>query len=527
MLSLRKRRKKRRRQQDALTSISGGPARRRLPGLGNGGSDSRPSRQTRSKRDRTFSRDEARQARANTIIDRDISSPTVKKPPALRRQNASRDISKAKVKDGKPKFDISKGRMVYPADRGGTTVYLPIHNEASDRERDSGAFINDDAIRKEPANSLAEARDADPLTIRDVATGRTLFATITANKDGKDVTEYLPKQGEATALELSEGKYVRKNDVEQDSIATEVSNKRPKYDFGQQRDLFAVKTADGDTRYVPKKDDATAEELAAGFYVEDEDISHKAPLGAANAIGNAAPKFDISKNRKLYQVTVDGKKRYLPKESDASDREKLSGYFIPDKVVEDHESKRRRTALKDDTADQAQRRAQRAIKLAGGVSRRPKETSSRWVREAKDGTELWDGSSLPEVSPKKQRETLKKLRPRYDLGKGRMVYPTEMANGKIAYLPLARDASPLEKTHGLYAALVPLEPLDKFLQRQDIAADIAPQQFDTDEGAVQAYALMDIEAAFEKAPQLVLRAAQFASDVAQETSELQQQFVEA
>ena len=488
------------------------------------------SRLTRSKSDPSSGGVEAPRERANAVVDRDSSSPTVSKPPALRRQDASRDASKAQLKpdpDAKPRYDLGKGRMVYPVTQGGVTQYLPIKRDASDVEKDLGAFIDDDAIRKEPVNELAEPWEVKSQTLRDVATGRTLFATKTLDRDGKPVVdkngnpvwEYLPKQDEATAQELSQGKYVRDEAVEKDSMAKKVLNQRPQYDFGKQRDLFAVETANG-IQYVPKKKNATAEELAAGFYVEDDAISSKAPLGAANAMSNKPPRFDIGKGRKLYGVTTpDGKIRYLPAESDASDYELVRGDFIPNPVVSDHERKRRRTALQDNTADMALRRAERAAKLPGGVTSQNQQPLPKWVSQAKDGTELWNGFSLPEVKPDKQRETLSKLRPQYDLGKGRFLYPTEMANGNIAHLPLYRDASSQEKVKGLYAAFVPLEPLEQFLERDDIKGDIAPQTFDTQEGEVRAYALDDIKRAFEQAPQLVLRSAQSVSDLDLEVQE--------
>ncbi len=470
---------------------------------------------------------EARQKRANTLVSRDSSSPTVGKPPGLRGKDASRDVSQTQLKpdkDGKPTYHLGKGRMLYPVTQGGETKYFPIERDASDAEKDSGAFIKDDDISKAPVNKLAKPGEAKFPTSRDFARGRTLFPTTTVDKNGKTVVEYLPKRDDATAQELSQGKYVPNEAVEKDSIAKKVLDRPPTYHFGRGRNLFAVETADG-RKYVPKKSDATAEELASGFYVEDDAISSKAPLGAAYAMSNNAPRYDIGTGRKLYGVIIpDGKTPYLPLESEASDREKLSGYFIPDRVVADHERKRRRTAMKDDSADHALRRAQRADKLAGGVTRSNIDTPPRPVREAKDGTELWDGFSLPEVSRDKQRETLSKLRPRYELGKGRMVYPTEMANGDIVYLPLARDASPQERVRGFYAAFVPLEPLSQFLERDDIIDDIAPQKFETEEGEVLAYAEADIKRAFEDAPQLVLRSAQFVSDVARDTPELQQQF---
>ena len=103
--------------------------------------------------------------------------------------------------------------------------------------------------------------------------------------------------------------------------------------------------------------------------MEDEAISQNAPLGPANAMRNIEPKADADKNRKIFAAyTKEGETRYLPRESEATSQEKAQGLFIPDDVVEEHESKRRRTAIKEDSADQALRRAQLATRLVGSTN---------------------------------------------------------------------------------------------------------------------------------------------------------------
>ncbi|MGD1804799.1 hypothetical protein ACP6PL_05065 [Dapis sp. BLCC M126] len=244
----------------------------------------------------------------------------------------------------------------------GSIEYFPKKNQATAQELAEGKYLEGFAA-KDPVNTIEEASKYKRPTVTEASTGRTVFATTTTNWLGLSKTEYLPRQSEATEQELLTGKYI----PEPDSIAREVLNKRPRYDFENQRDLFAVKADNGSIQYLPKKSKATAKEFSEGLYVEDEAISQNAPLGPANAMSNIAPKFDSQKNRKIFAViTKDGETRYLPRESEATSQERVTGLYIPDDVVDDHESKRRRTAIKDDSAAQGLRRAQRADKLAGG-----------------------------------------------------------------------------------------------------------------------------------------------------------------
>ena len=105
-----------------------------------------------------------------------------------------------------------------------------------------------------------------------------------------------------------------------------------------------------------------------------------------------------------------------------------------------------------------------------------------------------------------------------------MLYPTEVAKGKIKYLPLLEDASNLERIQGLYAAFVPPEPLEVFLENQTAQNGVTQQWFETDLGEVKAYTQEAINAAFETAPRLVLRSTKFVMNIARNTPELHQQF---
>ncbi|MDJ0595619.1 MAG: hypothetical protein QNJ72_37490 [Pleurocapsa sp. MO_226.B13] len=246
----------------------------------------------------------------------------------------------------------------------GSIQYLPKKNQATAQELAEGRYLEGFAV-KAPVNTIEDASQYKRPTVTEFPSGRKMFATTLTNGFGKNKIEYLPRQSEATDQELLLGKYI----PEPDSVVEELLNKRPRYDFSHRRDLFATKAEDGSTQYLPKKSQATAKELSEGRYVEDEAISQTAPLGPANAMSNAAPEFDAEHKRKIFAViTKDGDTSYLPRKSEATTQEKAEGVFIPDGVVDAHESKRRRTALKDSSADRGLRRTQRAARLVGSTN---------------------------------------------------------------------------------------------------------------------------------------------------------------
>ena len=92
-------------------------------------------------------------------------------------------------------------------------------------------------------------------------TGRTLFATTTTNSKGEEETEYLPRQSEATPLELSAGKYI----PEKDSVTGEALDQPSKSDpDNPDRKLFATQAADGSIQYYPKKNQGNGQRTGRG-----------------------------------------------------------------------------------------------------------------------------------------------------------------------------------------------------------------------------------------------------------------------
>ncbi|MBE7383699.1 MAG: hypothetical protein F6J95_020050 [Leptolyngbya sp. SIO1E4] len=336
---------KRRKTQDSLkrsrsvSSLAGRSSRRRLTQGGDSDGAGGSSRRTRSKSVPTSGRVEARRARANTVVSRDSSaSPTVAKPPGLRRQNASRDVNKAEpTEEPQPKIDLGKGRMIYPVTKGGVTEYLPARSHASESEIEAGAFVEDEATRSEPVNTIADASNFDRPTVTDAKTGRTLFATTTTNSKGEEETEYLPRQSEATPLELSAGKYIPENTP---SVGEEL-DQPPRLDpDNHNRKLFATQAADGSIEYYPKKNQATAKELAEGRYLEG--FAAKDPVNKLKAPADLKGKRPTMKEartgRTLFATAAlnskgeETKTEYLPRQSDATTEELNAGKYIPEKA---------------------------------------------------------------------------------------------------------------------------------------------------------------------------------------------------
>lgn len=478
-------------------------------------------------------------ARANARADLSVNQVDVARPPALlKREQASRNVipGKSVDKSQKPKRDLGTGRLLFPSQAdGGKVKYLPLESEASDQERRLGLFVANDSVRKEPVNQLLDGhktvQDAIKVERRtpegddwgDIGEhNRTLFATETA--DGK--LEYLPKQSEASAAELSQGKYVRDDQVEIEPVANELlTGKRyaPVYQFTQQRNVYATRNKTGEIVYLPKRSQANGAELKNGQYIDDQRIRAGFPPAIQFSLSNKKPRYDLGKERKVFPVkTVEGKTLYLPRQSEADAFERARGLFIDDDELDIHERKRRRTALKHDDADVALRRAQRAASLVGGVNSKNVSAAPEPVTHAMDGSELWDGFSLPDIPVNKQVETLKKLRPKYDLYKQRLLYPTETAMGKVEYLPLLADATPDERIDQRYAAFVPREPLAEFIAGLERNGQLNRQRYDTEDGKVKAFSQVEIDDAVAEAPELVLRSARLASDMARASPELQQ-----
>ncbi|WP_299466483.1 hypothetical protein [uncultured Microscilla sp.] len=278
---------------------------------------------------------------------------------------------------------------------------------------------------------------------------------------------------------------------------------------------------------MPKKSEATDAEKRAGLFVDDADVEAAQPKGKAPAEGGK-PKYDIGKGRNIYPTKDEnGKIVYLPKESEATDFEKSRGLFVHD-ADEGNPQRNTATDPKGDTngSQHQQRRSARAGNLAAASADdetgKPRDLKKRPVPKAKDGTPLWDGKTMPEVDAEVSQNLLKNLKPKYDIGKGRMLYPTEIAPGKIGYLPLKDEASPQEQAAGVYLRLVPEEPLEEFLERNK--AEVPANRYEVDEGNVKARSETALAQAISRHQPLVLRSQRYLNEFAKATPSLGQEW---
>ena len=340
------------------------------------------------------------------------------------------------------------------------------------------------ALRRKQRSSAPAKNTRDKQRTRptfDIGKGRLVYPQ--KGDDGK--VRYLPKESAATRDEIKKGLFIKEDPKGPLEIA---QGMKRKYDVGKGRFIYPVKDANGKVSYVPKEAEATKTEVANGQYIKNAEA-------VAKVAENLKAKYDIGKGRYVFPVEgPDQKIEYLPKEGDATKYEIGNGQFVRDEDVRELEPK-------------AERRIRRVRR--GGPSRQdPPATDdqgrrnlvSRPIPAAKDGTQLWDVKQIPQPSREKEREMLKALKPKYDLGKKRMIYPALTDDGKMIYLPLRDEATKEEIKKGVFANFAPPGGMDKFIKDNALR-----KEMETEEGNIRAIATDDLENALEALPKLILR----------------------
>lgn len=155
--------------------------------------------------------------------------------------------------------------------------------------------------------------------------------------------------------------------------------------------------------------------------------------------GRTKPTFDIGKGRLIYpQKGDDGKVKYLPKESAASKDEIKKGLFIKE---DKREAKEIAQGLKR-KYDIGKGRFIYPVKDANGnLSYLPKESEASSIEKG-GGQFVKDTAVVQKVAPN--------LKAKYDIGKGRYIFPVEGANNTVEYLPKRDDASKFELANGQF-----------------------------------------------------------------------------
>lgn len=386
----------------------------------------------------------------------------------------------------KPKYDLGKGRLIYPKkDKEGKIQYVPRESTASDVERKKGLYIKDHKpVVKEVLNYLNSKID--------IGKGRNIYPV----KDKNGTLRYLPRRGEATSYERSEGLYIDDDHVKGNDIVEGLS---PRYDVGKGRNVYPSRDNEGKIVYLPGESEATEFEKSRGSFVEDI-------YGESKKItAKLKPRYDIGKGRTVYPAKdTEGKLVYLPSESYASDLDKRIGAYVTDDDA---------MAVKNETERRLLRATQKLKfkrALSPSIDIDKKDHVSKQFTMAKDGTKLWDCKSIPEISLQKKRAFLKRLKPKYDLGKGRMIYPTQVGDKEeeIAYLPLKEDATRQEIFNGAYAEILPEQDLWDFIKEKALM-----REFEVDGGKVNAVAEDELQSSINNETDFVLLSRNLLNDV--------------
>jgi hypothetical protein len=319
----------------------------------------------------------------------------------------------------KPKLDIGKGRLVYPRKGDdGRVRYLPRESAASRDEIRKGLFIK---------MAAKEAREIDPGLARKFDAGKGRYIYPVKDIDGK--VSYLPRESEASSVEKENGAFVKDKIV----VQKVAENLKAKYDIGKGRYIFPVEGANGKVEYLPKQDDANDFELSNGLFVKNDDVEGKEPVA----------------ERRIRRIKRHSKQKPKPPFTDDQGRRNLK---------------------------------------------------TRPITEAKDGTELWNMKEIPEIEIEIERKLLLTLKPKYDLGKGRMIYPVINEKGQTIYLPLKHEATKKEMKQGVFADFIPKEGLSKFIKD-----NINKKELEVEGGEIKAVTKDDFKTAFNSLTDFVLK----------------------
>ena len=319
----------------------------------------------------------------------------------------------------KPKLDLGEGRLVYPRKGDdGKTRYLPRESAATRDELKKGLFIK---------MAQKEAREIDPNLKRkfDIGKGRFIYPVKEAN--GK--ISYMPRESEASDVEIENGAFVKDKVI----VQKVAENLKAKYDLGKGRYVFPVEGPNKKVEYLPKKDDANDFELSNGLYVKNEDVAEMEP----------------KTEKRIRRVTPKSKAKPEPPALDEQGRRNLF---------------------------------------------------TRPISKAKDGTGLWNSRDIPGIDLSRERPLLRALKPKYDLGKQRMIYPVQSTSGKTEYLPLKDEATEKEIKNGAFAEFVPPDGLQKLIRDK-----LPKDEIDVEGGKIKAIKEEDLANALSTAPELVLK----------------------
>ncbi len=380
----------------------------------------------------------------------------------------------------------------------GSKVRKAVRRRSADNTSESSS--NRRTIRSAPpaANTRDKQRTKPKL---DIGKGRLVYPS--KGDDGR--VRYLPRESEATSDEIKKGLYIRMARKDAKQIETGISRK---FDVGKGRFIYPVKDANGKVSYLPRESEASKIERENGAFVKNTEVVQK-------VAENLKARYDVGKSRYVFPVEGANKKiEYLPKRGDANKFELSNGLFVRDEDVQGMEPRE-------------ERRIRRVSRLSKKKPEQPatddqgrRNLKTRPIPAAKDGTELWNLKDIPDISIEKERTLLKTLKPKYDLGKGRMIYPVLNEKGKTIYLPLKNEANKKELKEGLFADFVPKDGMPKF-----ISDNMTKNEIEVEGGKIKAITEEDLRSALDKLNDLVLRPHKEVIETLQNNVAVQQEWV--
>ncbi len=253
-----------------------------------------------------------------------------------------------------------------------------------------------------------------------------------------------PKAGNINSPEHKNRRKARAKKVANAKIVLRPQNpKMPIYDVLKGRNVYLTTDSNGKQRYVPKESQATAKEKAKGLFIKDRTVIKK---GKKALNKDAQPKLD-STGRNTYPVKgEDDTTQYLPKESDATQEEKNQGHYVEESSLNSPVKAKQASEGGLPIRDLGKgRKVYATLSEDGDQIFLPRERDAT-PYEKRKGLFVTNESAVMQTKGKQMAEG----KPIPDLGKNRMVYPTESTDGEIVFYPRESEATPNEINSGQF-----------------------------------------------------------------------------
>jgi len=221
------------------------------------------------------------------------------------------------------------------------------------------------------------------------------------------------------------------------------SPKNPVYDVLKGRNVYLTTDNNGKQRFVPKESEATAKEKAKGLFIKDSTIIKK----GKNALSkDAQPKLD-STGRNTYPVKgEDDTTQYLPKESDATQEEKNLGHYVEESSLNSSVKAKQASEGGLPIRDLGKGRKVYATRSEDGDQIFLPREQDATSYEKRKGFFVTNESAAMQTQGKQMAEG----KPIRDVGKNRMAYPTASTDGEIVFYPRQSEATPNEIKRGQF-----------------------------------------------------------------------------